>query len=106
MYSIHFYKGGKVQLLKICKCPVGKNRTVFYLGFVALARTEHGFPLQVNVSGGKKAPVKIVIDSPDRQIQFGMAYHDLIRGLTVFNQRCYDHVNPVQFLTAQGDPAA
>ena len=106
MHSIHFSKRGKVQLLEVCEGPVGKDRAVCYLGLVAFARTEHGLALQVNVPGCKKPPVKIVIDGADRQVQFRMAYHDLVRGLPIFNQRGYDHVDFVQFLSAQGDTAA
>ena len=106
MNGIHFSKRGKIQLLKVCKRPVRKDRAVCYLGFVTFARAEHGFALQVNVPGGKKSPVKIVIDGADRQIQFRMAHHDLIRGLPIFNQRGYDHIHSVQFLSAQRDTAA
>lgn len=106
MHGIHFHKGRQSQLLEIGIGPTLKNTTVRDLGFVYLPWFEFHFTLQVNVSCGQDPHVEIGVNAAHRQLQFRMVRNDLVRRLSLFNQRTDNPVFLVKFLSGHADTGA
>ena len=106
MHGIHFHKGRQSQLLEIGIGPVLENTAVRDLCFVNLSWFEFHFTLQVNVSGGQDPHVEIGVKAAHRQLQFRMVRNDLVRRLSLFDQRTDDPVFLVKFLSGHADTGA
>lgn len=103
MHGIHFHKGRQSQLLEIGVSPALENTAVRDLCFVYLAWFELHFTLQVNVSCGQDSHVEIGVNAADRQLQFRMVCNDLVRRLSLLDQRTDDPVFPVKFMLGHTD---
>lgn len=106
MHGIHFHKGRQSQLLEIGIGPTLKNTTVRDLGFVYLPWFEFHFTLQVNVSCGQDPHVEIGVNAAHRKLQLRMVRNDLVRRLSLFDQRTDDPVFLVKFLSGHVDTGA
>ena len=78
--------------LKVSIHPSLKEGTVFDLCVMALTRFELHFAFEVDVPGGKETIIQIRVKSPDGHIQFRVVCDDLVRGLTLGDQRGDDHI--------------
>jgi hypothetical protein len=96
VYRIHFSKRGKAQFTEICIRPANKNGTLFDLSLVALAGFEFDLSFKVDISGTEQSHVDIGIQSSYGQIQLRMIGDDLIRRLTLGDQRRDDLIYPVK----------
>ena len=103
MHGIHFHKGRQIQLLEIGIGPVLKNTPVGNLCFVYLPWFEFHFTFQVNVSCGQDPHVEIGVNAAHRQLQFRMVRNDLVRGLSLLNQRTNDPVFLVKLMPGHAD---
>ena len=65
MNGVHFGEIVKPKRLEICKHASIENSTIFDLCFVYLTWFELNLALQVNVSCGKDAVIKIRVQCPD-----------------------------------------
>ena len=103
MHGIHFHKGRQFQLLEIGVGPVLENTAVRDLCFVNLSWFEFHFTLQINVSCGQDSHVEIGVNATHRQLQFRMVRNDLVRRLSLPDQRTDDPVFLVKFLSGHAD---
>lgn len=106
MHGIHFHKGRQFQLLEIGVGPVLENTAVRDLCFVNLSWFEFHFTLQINVSCGQDPHVEISVNATHRQLQFRMVRNDLVRRLSLLDQRTDDPVFLVKFLSGHADTGA
>ena len=106
MHGIHFHKGRQFQLLEIGVGPVLENTAVRDLCFVNLSWFEFHFTLQINVSCGQDPHVEISVNAMHRQLQFRMVRNDLVRRLSLLDQRTDDPVFLVKFLSGHADTGA
>lgn len=97
MDSVHFNMGRKFKTAEITVEPTLEDCSVSYLVIAAFSGTEAHLAFQVNVTGSKEAHVQIGIQGPDRHIQFGMIDQDMIRRLSLLDQRGNDLIFLVQF---------
>ena len=67
---------------------------------------EFYFALQVDIPGGEDPFIQIVVKSPDGHIKFRMVGEDLIRGLSLRDQRRDDHILLPEFMLCQADAGA
>jgi len=58
---------------------------------------------QINVSGSQKSHIKVVVNAADRKIQFRMVCDDLVRRLTLVDQRSDDLIFFVEFLSGHSN---
>ena len=106
MHGIHFHKGRQFQLLEIGVGPVLENTAVRDLCFVNLSWFEFHFTLQINVSCGQDPHVEIGVNATHRQLQFRMVRNDLVRRLSLLDQRTDDPVFLVKILSGHADTGA
>ena len=103
MHGVHFHKGSQSQLLEIGIGSALKNTAVRDLCFVYLAWFELHFTFQVNVSCGQDPHVEIGVNATHRQLQFRMVRNDLVRRLSLLDQRTDDPVFLVKFTSGHTD---
>ena len=106
MHGIHFHKGRQSQLLEIGIGSVLENTAVRDLCFVYHAWLELHFTFQVNVSCGQDPHVEIGVNATHRQLQFRMVRNDLVRRLSLLDQRTDDPVFLAKFLSGHADTGA
>ena len=73
---------------------------------MALSWFEMNFPFQIYVPCRKEALIKIGIHRTDRHIQFRVVCQDMIRRLSLFNQRRNDLIFFVKFPLGHVDPGS
>ena len=73
---------------------------------MALSWLEMDLPLQIYVPCRKEALIKIGIHRTDRHIQFRVVCQDMIRRLSLFNQRRNDLIFFVKFPLGHVDPGS
>ena len=104
MDRIHLDIAHKAKRAEVTIQPVGKDCSVCDLCFMALSWLEMDLPLQVYVSGRKETLIKIGIHGTDRHIQFRVVCQDMIRRLSLFDQRGNNPILFVKFPLGQVDP--
>ena len=103
MHGIHFHKGRQSQLLEIGVSPALENTAVRDLCFVYLAWFELHFTLPGQCFLRSGSHVEIGVNAADRQLQFRMVCNDLVRRLSLLDQRTDDPVFPVKFMLGHTD---
>lgn len=78
--------------------PAGKHLTVSDLCLMAFTCFELNLAFQVHVTAGKQPEFYVLVDGADREPEFGMFHNDLIRGMTLPDQRGNDRINAVEIL--------
>ena len=73
---------------------------------MTLSGLEMDLPLQIYVSCRKEALIKIGIHGTDRHIQFWVVRQDMIRGLSLFDQRRNDPILFVKLFFCHIDPGS
>ena len=106
MYGIHFRPVVRGKGEEVSIHPTLKNSPVFDLCLVALAGLKLNFPFQVDVPCGKEAVIQIGIKGPDRHIQFRVVCEDLVRGLSLRDQRGNNHVLLMELMFCHVDTRA
>lgn len=106
MYCIHFRPVVRGKSLEVGIHPALKYRTVLDLCIVALTGLEFHFPFEVDIPCGKEAVIQISVESPDGHTQFRMVCYDLVRGLSLRDQRRDDHILLSQFMLCHADTGA
>ena len=106
MYGIHFRKVVRGKGLEVGIHPALEYGTVFDLCSVALTGLEFHFPFEVDVPRSKEAVIQISVESPDGHTQFRMVCYDLVRRLSLRDQRGDDHILLPQFMLCHADTGA
>ena len=91
------------ECLKVSVHPALKDKTVFDLCIVALTGLELHFPLEVDIPCSKKTFIQIGIKSPDGHTQFRVVCYDLVRRLSLGDERGDDHILLPQFMLCHTD---
>ena len=97
MDRIHLDIAHKAKGAEVTIQPVGEDCSVCNLCFMALSRLEMDLPLQIYVPCRKETLIKIGIHGTDRHIQFRVVCQDMIRRLSLFDQRRNDLILFVKF---------
>lgn len=103
MYGIHFGKEWKFQCLKILIGSIDKNSSVCNLCFVALTGFKFHFAFQIRIPCCEEPLIEVGIKSPDRKIQLRMVGDNLVRRLSLLNERRDDSVFFTKFLPGKID---
>ncbi len=98
MNGIHFRERLQIECLKIGVCTIVENCTVRDLCFVAFARFETDLTLQINVASTEKSQINVCVQGADRYVQFRMIGYDLVRRLSLLDQRSNDLVDLTQLM--------
>lgn len=106
MNGVHFYVKREVQTAEITVESAAESSPVGYLGIPCFPGTEAYFALQINVACGKQSHIQISVQGTNRHIQFRMIGQDMIRRLSLLDQRCNDLVFLMQFPLCHVDAAS
>lgn len=106
MDSIHLSPVVRGKGLEVGIRPALEYRTVLDLCIVALTGLELHFPFEVDIPRGKEAVIQISVKGPDGHTQFRVVCYDLVRGLTLRDQRGDDHILLSQFMLCHADAGA
>ena len=79
---------------------------VFDLCIVAFTRFEFHLSFEVDIPCSKEAVIQISVKSPDGHAQFRVVCYDLVRGLSLGDQRGEGHILLPQFMFRDGDTRA
>ena len=106
MDRIHLDIARKAKGAEVTIQPVGEYCSVRDLCFMALSWFEMDLPFQIYVPCRKEALIKIGIHRTDRHIQFRVVCQDMIRGLSLFDQRGNDLILFVKLPLGHVDPGS
>ena len=103
MDSIHLSPAARGKGLEVGIHPALEYRTVFDLCIVAFAGLELHFPFEVDIPCSKEAVIQISVKGPDGHTQFRVVCYDLVRRLSLRDQRGDDHILLSQFMLCHAD---
>ena len=106
MDRIHLDIAHKAKGAEVTIQPVGEDCSVCDLCLMALSWLEMDLPFQIYVPCRKETLIKIGIHGTDRHIQFRVVCQDMIRRLSLFDQRRNDLVLFVKFPFGHVDPGS
>ena len=106
MDRIHLDIARKAKGAAVTIQPVGEYCSDRDLCFMALSWFEMDLPFQIYVPCRKEALIKIGIHRTDRHIQFRVVCQDMIRRLSLFDQRRNDLIFFVKFPLGHVDPGS
>lgn len=106
MYGIHLRPVAKGKGLEVGIHPALECRTVFDLCIVALTGLKLHFPFEVDIPCSKETVIQISVEGPHGHTQLRVVCYDLVRGLTLRDQRRDDHILLSQFMFRHTDTGA
>lgn len=103
MYGIHFRPVVRGKGLEVGIHPALEYRTVLDLCIVAFTGPELHFPFGVDIPCSKETVIQISVKGPDGHTQFRVVCYDLVRRLSLRDQRGDDHILLPQFMLCHAD---
>lgn len=103
MDSIHLSPMVRGKGLEVGIHPALEYCTVLDLRIVALTGFEFHFPFEVDIPCSKEAVIQISVKGPNGHTQFRVVCYDLVRGLSLRDQRGDDHILLAQFMLCHAD---
>lgn len=80
---------------------VDEDCTIRNLCFMTLARLEFNLAFQIYIMGSKETLVKVGINCTNRKFQLRMIRNNLIRRMSLFNERRNDSIHTAKFMLCQ-----